>query len=546
MAQIHFNDVSRKLKGSLQSQFVNDKFATVATPENVLTPDNLRRVYQSLAVSEGVVELESTIDEEEFAQIVQREKVHTFLAVLLYANCSAHAVWTFVSKLVPPDNHDDAEPPYSLPADKKYLQRLFDNDGETVTSFYQAQPHFSTVVLRAGENVKVRNDEMCPLPYREDKKIGDGSFGNVFKVKIVKGHFITNGNPNTSDVEVARKDYVYEDNAKQSFEDEIKAMAKISGGILTHDNILQNFCTLEIEGTTPKFSLFMPLAIMDLNTYMNSDRNTMDTDARRRLIRSALGLARGLQHLHGGIETRDGDRLVCYHMDLKPANILLFPDERRGDEPPHEDDRIWKISDFGISRVKEIQKNTGRDKVLDLRQLFKSTEKESGASATRNRRGRGTYLPSEAEMSSREMNHKSDVWSLGCVISELFTYMEEGSEGLDRYSKKRLQQSRERADVFYQTSKFGNGYGMNTEVHSQHKRLIKTAERRWSWEGEAVADMLEFLENKVLQPDKNKRCNAAEVASVLKKTGDSYRIRDPGAAVSTKKWLKSNVKRLFP
>ena len=87
-------------------------------------------------------------------------------------------------------------------------------------------------------------------------------------------------------------------------------------------------------------------------------------------------IAEGLKYLHGkGI----------VHRDVKPANILSVNND-------------WKLGDFGITRMLDIQKNM---------------------TATSTQMGTKTYMPPEAY--DGEVYLAWDCWSLGVVIVEAFT-----------------------------------------------------------------------------------------------------------------------------
>jgi len=79
------------------------------------------------------------------------------------------------------------------------------------------------------------------------------------------------------------------------------------------------------------------------------------------------------------------------HRDLKPENIFLVSDVVGG--------MRTKVLDFGIAKLLE-----GAGDV---------------ATATRTKMGTGPYMPPEQFKSARTVDHRSDVYSLGCVFFEL-------------------------------------------------------------------------------------------------------------------------------
>ncbi|KAJ0383223.1 hypothetical protein COL922a_010915 [Colletotrichum nupharicola] len=302
---------------------------------------------------------------------------------------------------------------------------------EIAKTFYDHQAYFPTIFIQQSEDIKILEVDIFRPPWEEGESLGCGAFGKVYKVKISRDHISSKGLDDSEDEfrVVARKDFELRQNVRENFELEVKAMKKILHCNARHDNILMSLGTLKIESKPPKFSLFMPLADKDLKTLLEDNQYVpQDGNARQEMILSAWGLADGLSFLHEGLKAADGEgTLVCYHMDLKPSNILVFG-------------KMWKLSDFGMSKVKL----THQEEERDLRKLFSGP-----ASKTGNARGEGTYVPNEAQMEGKTMNQKSDVWSLGCILSVLFTYMEHGPEGLDTYGQLREDHSKLHSDVFY-------------------------------------------------------------------------------------------------
>ncbi|OQD88652.1 hypothetical protein PENANT_c003G02955 [Penicillium antarcticum] len=284
----------------------------------------------------------------------------------------------------------------SLPAKREPLVSIF-VDPVTPDKILSAQACFFPVVICSKDQDRIESLERECLPYLEQELRGKGAFGTVYHVKIAKGHFFFRNlrSANSDPIDIACKDF-------QSSEDiELEVMQQILSCKQTCANIAEIYGSLEIGSAG--YSIFMPLAIEDLRAHMKDDTRPRPSATKRTdIILGAAGVAGGLKFLHKGIDMPLGGKLVCYHMHLKLDNILIFLDkiDDNGKRKPH---YIWKISDFGMSRIRYQDDN----------------EVE----------WQGTYLAPESLLPSKSMKTASDVWSLGFIISVLFTYLAEGTDG---------------------------------------------------------------------------------------------------------------------
>ncbi|KAF5592314.1 serine threonine kinase [Fusarium subglutinans] len=504
MARPDYTEICRDIRSRFTVKFkkaeTKDKFATRGMVRKILTRPVLEMIYGSICDDANFSETGSiAVDARHFVRNMERKMLHGFLAILLYARCSIKAAKAFIKQLVFGDMAEEqqgySETPYLLPATQDYLVSLF--GPLDAQDFFAEQRPFCTIVLGGPGVVTIDQDDKRSLPWLDERHIGSGAFGSVYEVKIPKEHLTTQQDFNQTNSMaklVARKDYIVAKNMEENFEKEVKSIREIFSVNSKHKNILESFGTLVIRGPEPKFSLLMPLADMDLQKYMevNPEISIHDRWARERIISATIGLADGLEFLHSKMTTVGGDQLVCYHMDLKPSNILVFLHKPRIEGTGTEDrayDMIWKLSDFGLSRVKT---KTKPEKNLDSLFERKMIDQSSQASPTQNHRGNATYLPIEAQDKRKTMNQKSDIWSLGCVISVLFTYMEEGHSALEHYSESRCKYNK-KFDVFYQENRPSRGAGLNEAVKRQHTKLIEAAKKRNAAEGDAVSHILSAL-----------------------------------------------------
>jgi len=146
-------------------------------------------------------------------------------------------------------------------------------------------------------------------------------------------------------------------------------------------------------------------------------------DVTMNLLNECGSLAHALEWLHNQIKIEpSSNSIFCAHMDLKPANILISPDA--GSLVGK-----WMISDFGISVFKEEtqQPDPNYGSIGDyVSQVTMNT---------RPKRQEGTYQAPEVKIAEsifsqsshltpeqRGIGRKSDIWSFGCILSEVLAF----------------------------------------------------------------------------------------------------------------------------
>jgi serine/threonine protein kinase len=137
------------------------------------------------------------------------------------------------------------------------------------------------------------------------------------------------------------------------------------------------------------------------------------------LATQAHGLMSGLKTIHklpepGPGEVVDGKRYGI-HGDLKPENILHFSQETER----HQFGTL-KIADFGIVEFHSLATRTSLN------------QEWSGPASP-------TYRAPEHDWDIEEkMSRKVDIWSMGCVFSEMLTWALLGGDAVELYREARL------------------------------------------------------------------------------------------------------------
>lgn len=485
------------------------RFLPRGTAQKTLHRDNLLRFFRSIVLPRHTAMGQFQLAEEDFVRRIDERGLYDFVAILIFASCGIKAARTFTTKLVAkhvwPVLGKGGRALSSLPAGREELMELF-SDKVSANQFFTTQACFCPVVIRSGEEVWVRNPEEQHLPYLEEELLGHGALCGVYKVKIAKGHFYDSQTraSNVEVVEVARKDHIIDRRFTERKYHQLMDILAFSDWRC--NNIIQVYGSLRVDSTC---SLFMPLAICDLWTYMmESTSRPYTTMQKADIISSAMGLARGVDFLHTGMEKSN---TICYHMNIRPRNILIFQ-ETQGGETRY----IWKLSDFDLAHI--VTRPLGKDD-----ETGESFNWSDDSEPVLNWQGEGSYLGPESLSSTPSMTEKSDVWSLGCVISIVFAYLEGGSEGVTQYGEMRSQhRASDGYDRFFLHGTVFTPIKINPVVKSWHSNLIDKAHQRDPREGDTVEFMLRYLEKKIFEATPAKRDSAREVEDKLIVTFRKY------------------------
>lgn len=512
-------------KDDQRASFVRDH-----TAKAILNDATLGQCYHVFGALQEV-----ELREEEFIDRVHKRKLHKFLLIPLFARLPQEALEAIARSLVAtktwPAKSTGGQRLDELPAGFSQLEEIFGHGSPSAGMFLSGQAIFCAAVIRKGEEVVIEDVNFQRLPYMKETFLGKGSVGDVWETVIAKNHFydVAEDQYNSKPKVIARKDYITTPGFHPEEERKILQQIMRSSG---HENIVTTLGSMRIkskqvdgEPANDTFSLFMPKADCDLRQYMlERYQQAPDTYAQKeRLLACAAGLARGLHFLHYEMKTPAPERkkLICYHMDLKPANVLVFF--------PDEDRMIWKLSDFGMSSIKmstrHNQDHDSEEKGFGSWFKLRSSPHtvDPSVSETLGPRGQGTYLAPESIAHNAEMGRASDVWSLGCVISEIFAYLEGGKAEVTSYSEQRRLQSGGNGDRYFQHSQGLLSPKEHPVVRLWHEKLIEKARSRSEDEGQTVSKVLKGLEERVLKVEKSARCTADEVEKMLEYSCEGYK-----------------------
>lgn len=495
------------------------RFVPVGTAEEVLNDDRLRRFFRSLDEHEK----RHTIlmrrgNEDGLVAKIHERSLHRFLAVLLFACCSIQTARAFKLALVSKDT--DTIPAFrSLPAKCEDLRVLFNDDSIDIDKFRAKQGLFCAVILYKGEEQQLDDMDHLRLPFIHETMIGKGPemmagpFCRVFKVKVAQGHLCDRelGSATTRPVTLARKDYYLTCNPDFDIRKGILKQI-LAGANMRCPNIVHPVAWLTFNST--RGSLFMPLAICDLREYMevHKQQGPVSNEERKTLVQCAVGLALGLDFLHNGISSSTGP-MACFDIDLKPDHILVFHEQGMKGQP----EVVWKISNFELERC-----NPHRSAFYAGRIQFNRPWDSSSESSAEYLRADSTYLAPEA-YDTVPAGTPADIWSLGCVLSVLFAYMEDGAMGVAKYAEERMKQpGTDSCGIFFVHSQQFRPLGLNSVVTKTHRRLLDKASKRDEEEGQIVKAVLEYLEQYVFQMGPSKRKNAMSMQLMLERTVRAY------------------------
>lgn len=249
------------------------------------------------------------------------------------------------------------------------------------------------------------------------------------------------------------------------------------------------------------FSIIFPLAESNLEDYLLKEEPFPSAY----LWEQMRGISDGLAYLHGlqdgDVDQRTrkelpkGSIVIAYHLDLKPANILII-------------NGTMQIADFGLSKVNS----------QILRQRYQDSSSGWG-----NEGGYKAYAPPEYPRSGIKHYAGHDIWSLGAIFSEVATHdilltdakANRRKASVLQYRKNRQIEENHCHDC---SVSFHNDSKLKKSVHDQHKLLLKATSDKGEtdlWQSIFYQNRFCELVTQMLATDPTKRGTVFYVASTL-------------------------------
>ncbi|KAF8532990.1 kinase-like domain-containing protein [Trichophaea hybrida] len=250
----------------------------------------------------------------------------------------------------------------------------------------------------SGYHSNFRDDEI--LPFIGETRLGEGSFSEVFRVSVLPS-LQTIFPEQTAEVIVVRKQFKNDRYLKRNIEHH-----QILDH-LQHPNIVKLLASYSYCG---KHHLLFPLFQMDLGYFLQLPERFGEFKNDYMFYTALQGLASALEAIHDiNLNTKDhGIEFTGtgVHHDIEPSNILVSS-------------RTFCLTGFTLARIHQ------RDDPIQ--------DQWKG--------GLWDYVAPECmdeNLRYQDVGLPLDVWSFGCMVSEVAAYIEGGRNSLNSFRQQRL------------------------------------------------------------------------------------------------------------
>ncbi|KAI1149909.1 kinase-like domain-containing protein [Nemania diffusa] len=257
--------------------------------------------------------------------------------------------------------------------------------------FNDIRKSFNAIIITEGEDMNLERGQSLPL--NRIQEIGTGMNGSVTGHEIPRGHLVRQGEACLLSLSL------YKTLGIKTSEKEVVILKYLRELLLNED--------------IPLYTCFSMLNLDELleriNGYGETDKTRVSSS-----ISQIKGITEAINFLHTssppGRQPDDGINCFC-HMDVKPPNILVFLSSDSASTVGQ-----WKLIDFGVSTV-SIKRD--RDTIGGPRE--DGHNRVTMTVGTNGKVINGTHQAPEVHMGpeSRDVGRGSDVWSLGCMFSEV-------------------------------------------------------------------------------------------------------------------------------
>jgi serine/threonine protein kinase len=329
----------------------------------------------------------------------------------------------------------------------------------TQEDFYDAQWLFLAPVF-SGSRVQYDLAPDCVLPFlkTEEKDARQHTFGSITKVRIHTDHFATAQQTVNNYVAVKQISAQFPEEDDLSWNAEYEALSEVTA--LNHPHILDLIAA--IKRGHDRYFLFSWADGGSLRELWHQHRYvTLNTDVVRESISQLRGLADALDRVH---DLGNHGDVSMRHGDLKPENIMVFPDNSIIGN--------LKIGDWGLAKKHVV-----------------GTEERRYQTSMRY----GTALYEAPEAVRRDLgggrSRLYDIWAFGCVALEHVIWLLYGEDEHGRFLGHLVGTHRDSG--FYKLT------GEGVIVHPEVVRWMDCILMQFPV-GTSVGDIVEIIRTKLL------------------------------------------------